>query len=154
MNVSSLHNIKWEESQALSSIDYSNFFATKVAHAIDLCNGTLDSFHALLLSVKANAEDNPTWNKATNGPVSEGFWKAMDIELDILTRKDAWTVVDRIDDMNVLESTWAFKVKRYPDGTIRKLKARFCVRGYLQIEGVGFFDTYHQLFCGSPFVLL
>ena len=44
--------------------------------------------------------------------------------------------------MNVLESTWAFKVKRYPDGTLRKLKACFCVRGYLQIKGVDFFDTY------------
>ena len=44
--------------------------------------------------------------------------------------------------MNVLESTWAFKVKRYPYGTLRKLKARLCVCGYLQIGGVDFFDTY------------
>ena len=44
--------------------------------------------------------------------------------------------------MNVLSSTWSFKVKRYPNGTIKKLKARFCVRGYEQIEGVDYFDTY------------
>ena len=142
MNVSGLHNIKWEESQASSSVDYSNFYATNAAHAINPREGTLESFHPLLLSAKANAKDNPTWNEATNGPMSEIFWKAMDVELNTLNRKDVWTVVDQTDDMNVLESTWAFKVKRYPDGTICKIKARFCVQGYLQIEGVNFFNTY------------
>ena len=44
--------------------------------------------------------------------------------------------------MDVLDSTWAFKIKRYPDGTLRKLKARFCVRGFQQIEGVDYFETY------------
>ena len=44
--------------------------------------------------------------------------------------------------MNVLPSTWAFKCKRYPDGTIRKLKATFCARGDKQIEGLDFFDTF------------
>ena len=29
-------------------------------------------------------------------------------------------------------STWVFKCKRLPDGTIQKLKARFCVQGDLQ----------------------
>ena len=45
--------------------------------------------------------------------------------------------------MNVLPGTWAFKCKRYPDGTVRKLKARFCVcAGDRQVEGVEFFDTF------------
>ena len=141
-NDSILHNLNWDESQAHSSVDYSNFYAVNAARTTDPYDGTTDEFHPLLLSANINADDNPTWNEATNGPMSEGFWKAMDIEIESLLKKDAWTVVDRTDDMNVIESTWAFKVKRYPDGTIRKLKARFCARGYLQIEGVDFFDTY------------
>ena len=32
--------------------------------------------------------------------------------------------------------------KYQPDGTIRKCKARFCVRGDKQIKGIDFFDTY------------
>ena len=43
--------------------------------------------------------------------------------------------------MNMLPSTWAFKVKRYPDGLVRGLKSRFCCRGDRQIEGVDFFDA-------------
>ena len=47
----------------------------------------------------------------------------------------------------VQKTTWAFKVKRYPDGLtcMRKLKARFCVRGDLQEEGVDYFDVYAPL---------
>jgi hypothetical protein len=53
-----------------------------------------------------------------------------------------WDMVERKDWMNILPSTWAFKCKRYPDGDVRKLKARFCPRGDCQIEGVDFFETY------------
>ena len=42
----------------------------------------------------------------------------------------------------VIECTWAFKRKRYPDGSLKKHKARLCVRGDLQTEGVDYFDTY------------
>ena len=44
--------------------------------------------------------------------------------------------------MNVLDSTWAFKIKRFPDRLVQKLKARFCVRGDRQIEGINYFDTF------------
>ena len=44
--------------------------------------------------------------------------------------------------MNILDSTWAFKVKRNPAGEIKKLKACFCARGDQQSEGIDFFETY------------
>jgi hypothetical protein len=47
--------------------------------------------------------------------------------------------------MHVFPSTWAFKCKRFPDGIIRKLKARFCARGDRQIEGLDFFETFAPL---------
>ena len=54
----------------------------------------------------------------------------------------AWEVVEQKSEMNVLKSTWAFKLKRYPDGLIKKFKARFCARGDMQLEGINFFETY------------
>ena len=77
-----------------------------------------------------------------NGLDSDGYWQGMELELETLLGKDAWAKVDREDDMNVLPSTWAFKCKRFPDGLVQKLKARFCVRGDCQIDGVEVFDTY------------
>ena len=43
---------------------------------------------------------------------------------------------------NILKSTWDFKKKRHPDGSLKKYKARLFVRGDQQIEGVDVFETY------------
>jgi hypothetical protein len=66
------------------------------------------------------------------------------MELDIFTLESikAWQGVNREDELNVISSTWAFKCKKYPDGLIKKLNARFCARGDQQLEGNGFFETY------------
>ena len=106
-------------------------------------NGLVDWIHPFAFAAKANNEDTPNWHQAVNGPHSDGFWEAMATEIFTLTEKmDAWDVVDREDWMNVLPSTWAFRCKRFPDGLIKKLKARFCVRGDKQLEGIDFFETF------------
>jgi hypothetical protein len=43
---------------------------------------------------------------------------------------------------NGLPSMWAFKIKRYPDGRVKKFKACFCARGNRQTEGVDYFETW------------
>jgi Reverse transcriptase (RNA-dependent DNA polymerase) len=99
--------------------------------------------HPLLLSAKANFEDHPTCDQAMNGPDREGYWQAMEKELETFQNdKHAWDIIDCEHWMNALPSTWAFKCKQYPDGTIRKLKAGFCACGDRQIEGFDFFDTF------------
>jgi hypothetical protein len=108
----------------------------------DVKEGTVEEMHPMALATKADAEDNPTWEQAMNGPDAEGYMEAAKKEIHTLKNKNAWEVVDRKDWMNVLPSTWAFKCKRYPDGMVRKLKARFCARGDRQVEGVDYFDTF------------
>jgi hypothetical protein len=77
-----------------------------------------------------------------NGPQKEGYWQEMTSEIHNLTKRmHAWDIVDRESWMNVLPSTWAFHCKRYPDGIIKKLKARLCARGDQQLEGVDYFKT-------------
>ena len=44
--------------------------------------------------------------------------------------------------MNVLKSTRARKIKQFSNGLIKSFKARFCVRGDMQIEGVDFSETH------------
>ena len=46
---------------------------------------------------------------------------------------------DEARNKNIVPSTWVFKVKRTPDGDIKKFKARLCLRGDL-MRGVT--DTY------------
>ena len=71
------------------------------------------------------------------------FCEAMEVEIKCLELQHTWNIVPRSEaTKTVLPSTWTFKRKRYPDGRIRKYKARFCVRGDKQVIGVDVFDTY------------
>jgi hypothetical protein len=137
--------------QALARLDWSNlrdmcikgtygFFLAELNQNIQ--DGYVEEWNPALLGTKANAEDNPSWNHAMNGPLANGFLEACKTELATLDRKDAWDVVDRPKGKPVVSSTWAFKIKRLPDGTVRKLKAGFCARGYEQTEGVDYNETF------------
>jgi len=100
--------------------------------------------HPLFLKAKAlaSAEDNPTWNQAMNGDAADHYWQACKNELATLEKMKSWEVVDIPAGKHILGSTWAFKLKRYPDGRPKKYKARFVARGDQQIAGVEFNETY------------
>ena len=51
-------------------------------------------------------------------------------------------IVQQTSYMKVLSGVWALKRKRYPDGRINKLKARYCTRGFEQEECVDYFVTF------------
>ena len=98
-----------------------------------------------LLQAKASKynEDNPSWEMAMNGPFADNFWKAAQVELDTLENDmKTWDYVKRTPGMHVLPSTWAFKIKRFPDGLVKKFKARFCVRGDRQQHGINYWETW------------
>ena len=100
--------------------------------------------HPLFLKAKAEASktDNPNWWEAMKSPFADEYWKAAVKEIKTLEKMGVWEVVDRPEGANVIDSTWAFKIKRFPDGLIKKFKARFCVRGDQQVHGIDFFETY------------
>ena len=77
-----------------------------------------------------------------NGKFTGEYWEAAVTDIETLESMPAWEVVEQESEMNVLKSTWSFKLKRYPDGLIKKFKARFYARGDMQLEGIDFFETY------------
>ena len=120
---------------------------------VDPDTGLYDAVHHTALNLypnifKASAihdPDSPTLHEAISGVHREEFLDAMMKEIQELEEHGTWTVIKRSSlpkDINVLPSTWAFKIKRYPDGRLRKFKARFCVRGDKQIEGIDYFEKY------------
>ena len=78
----------------------------------------------------------------------------MKLEIETLKSQNTWVTVDRPKNKSVLKGTWAFKLKRLPDGTAYRHKARFCARGDMQIEGVDFFETYATIVQWSTIRLL
>ena len=113
----------------------------EMAYLEDESLGILNDLSPMAFAARANAGDTPRWNDALHGPNADGFWRAMLAELTTLSKLGAWEVVRRTPDMEVLPSTWAFRIKRFPTGLVRKLKARICVMGNRQID-VDPFECY------------
>ena len=104
----------------------------------------LESYYPLF---KANKRDPDVLilAEATAGPHREQFLEAMKKEIEELEEHDTWSVVRRADlpsGCHVIPSTWALKIKRYPDGRLRKFKGRFCARGDKQVEGVDYSEKW------------
>ena len=108
--------------------------------------GWVDDIEPLAFSAKANDNDTPNYWEAMNGPDQAGFREAMNVEWRQLQEKETWDVVDRSEAIRLGKSIvgvqWAFKRKRFPDGTVKKLKARLVVRGDQHVKGIDYFDVF------------
>ena len=77
------------------------------------------------------------YDQAMNDSEMLHEWKtAMKKEISELEGKGVWEVVDveepQSNKQQIVPTTWTLRYKRFPDGTIKKCKARFCMRGDLQ----------------------
>ena len=94
-------------------------------HSWNLLYGDLlEYLNPVLFATMANKEDHPTYAEALYGPDSCGFVGAMETEILTLIELKVFDLVPRESNMNIISGVWALCRKRYPDGLIRKLKAR------------------------------
>ena len=151
VGLAALHD-ELEDRLGLSSLSPSDSLS-------DLLTSSLGTALAatLGLAAKTSTPDLPSAHDALNGPDADKYIEAMKKEIKQLEEKDTWLIVDRAslpEGANVLPGTWAFRRKRSPDGTVKSHKARFCVRGDRQKEGVDFFETYAPVVSWSTVRLL
>jgi hypothetical protein len=76
------------------------------------------------------AKHNPEWQKA------------MQEEICMIEKNCTWELVDRPPSKNVIGVKWIFRTKLNADSTINKYKARLVVKGYAQIYGVDYSETF------------
>ena len=137
-----IQGLEWSTAlTALRSTDTKRVMLSMLRY-YDHDNETMEDWCPMALAAKANDADTPNWNQAMNGPFAEGFWEACHKEIMTLIKMGVWEVVDREAWMQVIPTTFAFRIKRLPSGVIRKLKARFCVRGDMEIENVHYWETF------------
>lgn len=91
---------------------------------------------------------------ALNGPQRIEWKAAMDKEMEALLANGTYELCDRPANVMVLPSKWVFTLKRKPDGSIERFKARLVAGGHRQKEGidyaevfapVGRYDTFRML---------
>lgn len=67
---------------------------------------------------------------------------AIDVELAALERCQTWSIVVLPPGRRAISSKWVFKLKIDEHGAVDKFKARLVARGFTQVAGVDYFDTF------------
>lgn len=78
----------------------------------------------------AQALSHPKWKKA------------MEEEIAALEKNRTWTLTPATSTMNVVGNRWVFKIKKNPDGSTNRYKARLVTKGFHQNPGVDFKETF------------
>eukprot|EP00253_Pinus_taeda_P035696 PITA_35696 len=63
-------------------------------------------------------------------------------EYDSIVRNNVWDMVPRRENKSVVSSRWLYKVKQATDGSVVKHKARFVARGFSQVKGIDYHETF------------
>ncbi|KAF5461511.1 hypothetical protein F2P56_017600 [Juglans regia] len=71
-----------------------------------------------------------------------GLSAAMEKELVALAVNQTWKLVPRTADMNFIGSNWVYKAKLKADGTLERLKVGLVAKGFSQVDGVDFSETF------------
>lgn len=66
----------------------------------------------------------------------------MQEELTTLIKNETWDVVDLPPSKKPIGSRWVYRIKRDPNGTIERYKAKLVAKGYTQIEGEDFNERF------------
>jgi hypothetical protein len=67
-------------------------------------------------------------------------------EYQSIMKNDVWDIVPRPKGKSVVTSKWIYKIKHAADGSVEKYKARFLARGFSQVEGIDYEETFALVF--------
>ena len=87
-------------------------------------------------------EDPTTYRQAINSSLRDQWTSAMDDEIAALKKNNTFEVVDKPIGRNIIDSKWVFKTKKNADGTLERYRARAVAKGYSQVPGFDFEDTF------------
>ena len=81
--------------------------------------------------------------KSVGEALKDKTWKEdMDDEFNSLIQRETWKIVHRPRDRKVVSSKWVFDLKTNELGHVVRAMARFVARGFSQVPGVDFTESY------------
>jgi hypothetical protein len=102
----------------------------------------LQAYWAMIAAAKVNTNDPATLKEALNSEDAPKWKEGIRAEYTQLKDKEAFEIVDRPKGIKVLRGRLVFKKKRDQYGNIMKYKARWVVKGYEQLYGRDYDQTY------------
>ncbi|QHO24819.1 Copia protein [Arachis hypogaea] len=95
-------------------------------------------YKSLSLAITSNQEPS-TYEEAA---AHECWRKTIQDELTALDQNRTWCLTELPKDKKVVGYKWVFRVKFNLDGTIERHKARLVTKGFTQVQGVDYGDTF------------
>ena len=99
----------------------------------------------MFLSI-AEEEEPFSYHQAMKSANAHNWKVAMDEEYESLIVNNSWQLCDLPKNRRIVDCRWIFKIKRMPDGSVDIFKTRLVARGFTQVYG----EDYHETF--SPVV--
>lgn len=62
--------------------------------------------------------------------------------MQMIDKNETWILVDKLADQHIIRVKWIYRTKLNADGSVNKLKARLVVKGYFQIYGIDYWETF------------
>ena len=82
------------------------------------------------------------YRDAKLSPQSSEWNASMESEINSLINNGTWELVPLPSGANLVKSRWVYLIKYDTDGNVSRYKSRFVARGFSQVHGVDYFDTY------------
>jgi hypothetical protein len=104
---------------------------------------------------KYNEEPLPkSYTQAMKCGNAPEWCKAMKEEIEAQHCMDVWTLVVPPHGSNVIDARWVYNYKRDSLGDIVRYKARFVCKGFQQLEGIDYNETYAPVVIGKSLRLV
>lgn len=96
----------------------------------------------LNMSTADSVFDPTSYKESMSRPDSDKWLAAMKEELKSLKECGVWSLVNKPTGKNIVSNRWVYRIKREPCGNIERYRARLVARGFSQIPGVDYNQTY------------
>jgi len=96
----------------------------------------------IFLCTPLEIEEPTSFQEAIDSPNHKEWMEAMRDEMDSMARNKVWELIDFPPRRKSIENKCVFKIKRRPDRTIDKFKAHLVAKGFTQIEGIDYEETF------------
>lgn len=80
--------------------------------------------------------------EAMESPNAKNWQEVADLEYESLVENDTWDLADLLKDRKAVGSRWVFKVKHHSDGRVERYKCRLVAKGYAQLYGADYDETF------------
>ena len=66
-------------------------------------------------------------------------------EYQSIMKNDVWDIVPRVEGNFAVTCKWIYKIKHIVDRSIERHKMRFVARGFSQVEGIDYEETFSPI---------